>query len=89
MCLGTEPVSRISTGIGTHPDKGDWESLRSARFENYAPAGGSPHQGPFYGKHGPSPSTLRLGLKDPQLSFLTSPLPGPDGPDPLVQAVQR
>lgn len=63
--------------------EGNAASLKSAEFETYAPAGGSPFQAPTYGLYSSVPELLRNGLKDPRLGFLRD-MPTPtDAEDPL------
>ena len=76
-----------TTACRTH--SGDPETLQSAQFEPYAPAGKSPHQSPTYGVYGTTPDLIRLGLLDPQLSFFLEPVGDTVGQDPLVEVVQE
>lgn len=70
-------------------DPGDATRLRSARFEPYAPGGGTPFQAPTYSTYGNLPDLLRLGLLDPRLRFFQEPQGDLDGPDPLVTVIQE
>lgn len=68
---------------------GDSTTLHPAQFTPYAPGGGTPFQGPFYGVHGTTPNLLRLGLLNPQLRFFQEPQGDPEGHDPLVDVVKE
>ncbi len=63
--------------------EGDASLLKSAVFEPYAQAGGSPFQAPEYGLFGGVPELLRTGLRDPRMKFLTGSSPNIDAQDPL------
>lgn len=66
---------------------GDPETLRANVYEPYGPGGQAPMQNPYFGVHGSTPELLRLGLLDPRLAFLREPEGAPEGPDPLVGAI--
>ena len=68
---------------------GDPATLRPAEFQPYNPGGQAPHKGPLHGVYGTMPDLLRLGLLDPQLRFFQESPGTPEGPDPLVQAMQE
>lgn len=70
-------------------DHGDPASLKPAQFEPYGPGGQPPHQSPTFGTYGSAPSSLRLGLTDPQLRFFRSPGADSTAADPLVEVVQE
>ena len=68
---------------------GDPGTLASAQFRPYNPGGQAPHQSPIYGTYGTTPDLLRLGLLNPELRFFQECQGAPDGPDPLVEAMQE
>ena len=70
-------------------EKGDASTLRSPQFETYGPGSTPPHKGPNFGAFGNTPAQLRLGLLNPELRFLHRIPASPDGPDPLIGAVQE
>ncbi len=70
-------------------DRGDATSLRPPQFRPYGPGATPPHQGPLFGAYGTTPNQLRLGLLDPRLRFLHRSSASPEGPDPLIGAVQE
>lgn len=70
-------------------DVGNASSLRPATFEPYGAGGKPPHQSPNFGLHGSIPDLLRIGLKDPRLSFLRGPEGAIAGPDPLELCMQQ
>ena len=70
-------------------DCGDALSLKPPQFRPYGPGGSPPHQGPLFGVYGNTPNQLRLGLLDPKLQFLHRSPASPEGPDPLIGAVQE
>ena len=69
-------------------EQGCAESLEGAVFDQYGPAGASPHKAPTHGLYGASPARLRRGLKDPQLRFLQD-LPNPNCDEPLAPIVME
>jgi uncharacterized protein len=70
-------------------EPGDPAMLKPARFTPYAPAGGSPFQGPQFGAYATLPERLRLGLVDPRMRFFLELTGSTEGPDPLVPAMHH
>jgi len=66
---------------------GSAEDLIPASYLPHGNGGAAPHQGPNFAVHGKVPELLRLGLLDPRLAFLRSPLGDVAGPDPLPSVV--
>ncbi|MEC5193405.1 MULTISPECIES: ATP-binding protein [unclassified Arthrobacter] len=66
---------------------GSAETLTPNAYLPNGPGGKPPMQNPMFGTHGSTPELLRLGLLDPRLAFLLEPSGTPEGPDPLVYAV--
>jgi hypothetical protein len=67
---------------------GNAEALTPNKYLPHGPGGKAPMQNPLFGVHGSTPELLRLGLLDPRLAFLLEPAGTPEGPDPLVEAVE-
>ena len=59
------------------------------QFEPYGPGTNPPSQGANFGTYGNTPTQLRLGLLNPELRFFHRMSASPDGPDPLIEAVQE
>ena len=68
---------------------GDASTLRPPQFEPYGPGGSPPSKGDLFGHYGNTPAQLRLGLLNPELRFFHRMSASPDGPDPLIEAVQE
>ncbi len=70
-------------------ERGDPASLTPPQFKPYGAGSKPPHQGPYFGAYGNTPSQLRLGLLDPRLQFLLRIPASAEGSDPLIEAVQE
>lgn len=68
-------------------ERGCAATLTPNTYVPHGPGGKPPMQNPMFGMHGSTPEMLRLGLLDPRLAFLLEPAGTPEGPDPLVDAV--
>lgn len=67
--------------------EGDPKTLTPNAYTPHGAGAQPPMQNPFFGVHGSTPELVRLGLLDPRLAFLLEPAGTPNGPDPLVAAV--
>lgn len=80
-------TSKGDPATSTMTDGGSAEDLVPATYLPHGNGGAPPHQGPSFNVHGKIPELLRLGLQDPRLAFLRSPLGELTGADPLPEVV--
>lgn len=68
---------------------GDAATLKPTRFQTHGLGSQPPFKGPFHGLYGTVPERLRLRLLDPLYRFFLQPKGAPEGPDPLVTALDE